>query len=65
MQTKTYVYETIIETLKYHLERLRQGSTVKQELDDGLITKERGNKGVRSSSTIKVKQPKHVIATFN
>ena len=65
MQSKTHVYETIIETLEYHLEKLRQGSTVKQELDDELITKERDNKGVGSSSTIKVKQPKHVIATFN
>ena len=65
MQSKTHVDETIIETLEYHLEKLRQGSTVKQELDDELITTERDNKGVGSSSTIKVKQPKHVIATFN
>ena len=61
MQSKTQVYETIIETLEYQLEKLSQGSTEKQGLEDELITKQRESKGVGSSSTIKTKLPKFVI----
>ena len=37
IQSKTYEYNTIIETLEYQIEKLRQESTEKQELGDGLI----------------------------
>lgn len=37
IQSETYVYNTIIETLEYQIEKLRRESTKKQELGDGLI----------------------------
>ena len=37
IQSETYVYNTIIETLEYQIEKLRRESTEKQELGDGLI----------------------------
>ena len=39
MQSKTHVYETIIETLEYQMGKLRQESAEKQGLEDELITK--------------------------
>ena len=41
-QSKTHVYETIIETPEYQMRKLRQGSTEKQVLEDELITKAKG-----------------------
>lgn len=37
IQSETYVYNTIIETLEYQIEKLRRESTEKQELGDELI----------------------------
>lgn len=37
IQSETYVYNTIIETLEYQIEKLRRESTEKQKLGDGLI----------------------------
>ena len=65
MQSKTHVYQMIIETLEYQTENLRQGSTEKQKLEDGLITKQKDNKGVESLSIIKAKLLKLVITKFS
>ena len=46
-------------------EKIRQGSTEMQEVEDELITKQRDIKGVGSSSTIKAILPKLVITKFN
>lgn len=65
MQKKTHVYETIIEILEYQMMKLRQRSTEKQELEDGLMTKEKHSKEVGSSSPIKAKLSKLVITKSN
>ena len=65
MQSKTHVYQMIIETLEYQTENLRQGSTEKQKLEDGLITKQKDNKGVESLSIIKAKLLKLVITKLS
>ena len=65
MQSKTHVCETIIETLEYQMEKLRQGSAEKQGLEDELIAKQSDRKGVGSSSTIRAKLPKLVITKFS
>ena len=46
MQSKTHVYETIIEMLEHQMGKLRQGSMEKQGPEDELTTKKRDNKGV-------------------
>ena len=63
--SKTYVYETIIKTLEYQMGKLRQGSTEKHRLEDELIAKQKDNKEVASSSTIKARLPSHILPKFN
>ena len=46
-------------------EKIRQGSTEKQNVEDELTTKQRDIKGVGSSSTIKAILPKLAITKFN
>ena len=41
--------------LEYQMEKLRQGSTERKELEDGLITKQRDRKGKECSSIIKAR----------
>ena len=43
------------------MEKLKQESTEKQELEDGLMTKQKDSKEVESSSTIKAKIPRQVL----
>lgn len=50
---------------KYQMEKLRQGSTERKELEDGLITKQRDRKGKERSSIIKAELPKLIMTKFS
>ena len=51
--------------LEYQMEKLRQGSTERKELEDGLITKQRDRKGKECSSIIKAELPKLIMTRFS
>ena len=47
------------------MEKLRQGSTERKELEDGLITKQIDRKGKECSSIIKAELPKLIMTKFS
>ena len=65
MQSRTYVYETIIETLEYQMGKIKTRKHRKVKARGWIDNKTKGSKGVGNSWTIKEKLPKLVITMFN